>query len=419
MARVGRPAREDVLEKYEMMGVVGEGSYGTVHKARNKESGQIVAIKKFLEEDSNSFKIARRELRALRQLRHENLVNMLEHARRRRRLFIIFEYVDGTVLDYIEAQSSKRISGEKCREITWQVLRGLEFIHRNRMIHRDVKPENILYSKEGVAKLCDFGFARPNSIINGEVFTDYVATRWYRAPELIVKESTYDQSIDIWAVGCLLPEMLSGDALFPGESDVDQLYQVMSVCGPLPRDLHDSLRLRPEFYGFRFPEKQTMLEDHFRILRNLPVELEFIRKCLNLSPCARETACSLLTNSEYFLNDDFTRNKADLLEKIHRFNAPVRHIIPKQSKSDLKFPTSTSKIQLTNPQGKRNKHQKVNAANSNHRLEQLDAHNSGFSSMPVTLSMPEIKSNAKQRKQKQKWSKAGTQKQSQTKLPKL
>ena len=77
----------------------------------------------------------------------------------------------------------------------------------------------------------------------------------------------------------------------------------------------------------------------------------------------RETACSLLTNSEYFLNDDFTRNKADLLEKIHRFNAPVRHIIPKQSKSDLKFPTSTSKIQLTNPQGKRNKHQKVNAAN--------------------------------------------------------
>ncbi|CAG5105754.1 Oidioi.mRNA.OKI2018_I69.chr1.g2421.t2.cds [Oikopleura dioica] len=96
MARVGRPTREDVLDKYEMMGVVGEGSYGTVHKARNKESGQIVAIKKFLEEDSNSFKIAKRELRALRQLRHENLVNMLEHARRRRRLFIIFEYVDGT-----------------------------------------------------------------------------------------------------------------------------------------------------------------------------------------------------------------------------------------------------------------------------------------------------------------------------------
>ena len=77
----------------------------------------------------------------------------------------------------------------------------------------------------------------------------------------------------------------------------------------------------------------------------------------------RETACSLLTNSDYFLNEDFTRNKPDLLEKIHRFNAPVRHIIPKQSKSDLKFPTSTSKIQLTNPQGKRNKHQKVNAAN--------------------------------------------------------
>merc|ERR1712130_800045 len=138
MTRVGR---SDILDKYEMMGVVGEGSYGTVHRARNRENGISVAIKKFIEDDSNTLKIAQRELRALRRLRHENLVNMIEHTRKRRRLYIIFEYVDGTVLDFLESQPSKRIEPGVTREIIWQVLRALEFIHQHGMIHRDVKPE--------------------------------------------------------------------------------------------------------------------------------------------------------------------------------------------------------------------------------------------------------------------------------------
>jgi cyclin-dependent kinase-like len=140
------------------------------------------------------------------------------------------------------------------------------------MIHRDVKPENVLYSQEGVAKLCDFGFARPCVVINGERFTDYVATRWYRAPELLVKESVYESSVDIWAVGCLLPEMLSGDALFPGESDMDQLHLVIAVRGYLPKGMIETFYKTPEFYSKRIPEpRHESIEQHCPELINLKV----------------------------------------------------------------------------------------------------------------------------------------------------
>lgn len=97
-------------------------------------------------------------------------------------------------------------------------------------MHRDIKPENILVSPNGVIKLCDFGFARFTNSVN-ESCTDYVATRWYRAPELLVGDARYGKAVDVWAVGCLYAELITGDALFPGESDVDQLYRITKVLG--------------------------------------------------------------------------------------------------------------------------------------------------------------------------------------------
>lgn len=100
------------------------------------------------------------------------------------------------------------------------------------IIHRDVKPENVLVSSAGVVKLCDFGFAR---LVGGtgESYTEYVATRWYRAPELLVGEQFYGAPVDIWAVGCLFSEMLTGEPLFPGESDIDQLFIIIKLLGKL------------------------------------------------------------------------------------------------------------------------------------------------------------------------------------------
>ncbi|XP_075397671.1 cyclin-dependent kinase-like 3 isoform X4 [Tenrec ecaudatus] len=185
------------MEMYETLGKVGEGSYGTVMKCKHKVSGQIVAIKIFYEKPEKSVnKIATREIKFLKQFRHENLVNLIEVFRQKKKIHLVFEFIDHTVLDelqhYCHGLESKRL-----RKYLFQILRAIEFLHNNNIIHRDIKPENILVSQSGITKLCDFGFARTLAA-PGDIYTDYVATRWYRAPELVLKDTTY---------GKFLPEL--------------------------------------------------------------------------------------------------------------------------------------------------------------------------------------------------------------------
>ncbi|MBZ3888024.1 Cyclin-dependent kinase-like 2 [Sciurus carolinensis] len=198
------------MEKYENLGLVGEGSYGMVMKCRNKDSGRIVAIKKFLESDDDKMvkKIAMREIKLLK------------------------------------------------------------------IIHRDIKPENILVSQSGVVKLCDFGFARTLAA-PGEVYTDYVATRWYRAPELLVGDVKYGKAVDVWAIGCLVTEMFMGEPLFPGDSDIDQLYHIMMCLGNLIPRHQELFYKNPVFAGVRLPEiKETEpLERRYPKLSEVVIDL--------------------------------------------------------------------------------------------------------------------------------------------------
>ncbi|XP_071078092.1 cyclin-dependent kinase-like 1 isoform X2 [Desmodus rotundus] len=149
------------MEKYEKIGKIGEGSYGVVFKCRNRDTGQIVAIKRFLESEDDPVikKIALREIRMLKQLKHPNLVNLIEVFRRKRRLHLVFEYCDHTVLHELD-KYQRGLPEHLVKSITWQTLQAVNFCHKHNCIHRDVKPENILITKHSVIKLCDFGFAR-------------------------------------------------------------------------------------------------------------------------------------------------------------------------------------------------------------------------------------------------------------------
>lgn len=292
------------MEKYENLGLVGEGSYGMVMKCRNKDTGRIVAIKKFLESDDDKMvkKIAMREIKLLKQLRHENLVNLLEVCKKKKRWYLVFEFVDHTILDDLELFPNG-LDYQLVQKYLFQIINGIGFCHSHNIIHRDIKPENILVSQSGVVKLCDFGFARTLAA-PGEVYTDYVATRWYRAPELLVGDVKYGKAVDIWAIGCLVTEMLMGEPLFPGDSDIDQLYHIMTCLGNLIPRHQELFYKNPAFAGVRLPEIKEMEPLERRYPKLPEVVIDLAKKCLHIDPDKRPF-CAELLHHDFFRMDGF------------------------------------------------------------------------------------------------------------------
>ncbi|XP_037991489.1 cyclin-dependent kinase-like 2 [Motacilla alba alba] len=337
------------MDKYQVLGLVGEGSYGMVTKCRNRESGQIVAVKKFLESDDDAAvrKIALREIKLLKQLRHENLVNLLDVCKRKKRWYLVFEFVDHTVLDDLN-DSPNGLDCERVRKYLFQIMRAIAFCHSHNIIHRDIKPENILVSQSGVVKLCDFGFARPLAA-SGEVYTDYVATRWYRAPELLVGDSKYGRPVDVWAVGSLITEMLTGEALFPGDSDIDQLYHITKCLGNLIPRQQELFYKNPLFAGMKLPEVKE-LESLEKRYPKLPRDmLDLARECLQIDPDKRPS-CAELLKGDFFNKDGFAERFTQELKQIiqkdardHQFKKKSK--ISKRDKDDASEERKTISVQ--------------------------------------------------------------------------
>lgn len=165
-------------------------------------------------------------------LKHPNIVSLLEVLTIDRKFYLIFEFIDHTILELI--QKSSFLDLQTAKNYTYQLLRALTHCHSLGVIHRDIKPENLLVSSSGILKICDFGFAR--SIAQQSRLTEYVSTRWYRAPELLVGGRNYSFPSDIWACGCVFYEMLTGQPLFPGISDSDTLFREIKTCGNLTEE---------------------------------------------------------------------------------------------------------------------------------------------------------------------------------------
>ncbi|NXC41611.1 CDKL2 protein, partial [Penelope pileata] len=301
------------MEKYQALGLIGKGSYGVVTRCRNKENGQVVAVKKFLESEDDAVvrKIAVREIKLLKQLRHENLVNLLEVCKKKKRWYLVFEFVDHTVLDDLEAFPNG-LDYSRVRKYLFQILRGIAFCHSHNIMHRDIKPENILVSQSGVVKLCDFGFARTLAA-SGEAYTDYVATRWYRAPELLVGDTKYGRAVDVWAIGCLVMEMLTGEPLFPGDSDIDQLYHITKCLGNLIPRHQELFYKNPLFAGMRLPEVKEAQSLDRRYPKLSASALDLANKCLQIDPDKRPS-CAELLQCDFFNKDGFAERFAQKLQ---------------------------------------------------------------------------------------------------------
>mmetsp|Transcript_28649 Transcript_28649/g.52146 ORF Transcript_28649/g.52146 Transcript_28649/m.52146 type:complete len:727 (-) Transcript_28649:61-2241(-) len=283
------------MNKYDVLGVVGEGAYGVVLKCKNKDTNEVVAIKKFKEseEDEVVRKTTLREVKILRILKHENIVQLKEAFRRKGKLYLVFEFVEKSMLDILEANPSG-VDTETVRVLTCQLARAIEYCHRHDVIHRDIKPENLLINPADFAlRLCDFGFAR--MMTSDSPLTDYVATRWYRAPELLLGSTSYGKDVDMWALGCIMGELTDGQPLFAGESEVDQLFVIQKVLGPLTPEHMEMFLRNPRFLGIQFPEVNRPETLEKRYVRRMPkLQMQLLKAVLIMEPRRRLGAAAVL-----------------------------------------------------------------------------------------------------------------------------
>jgi len=289
------------MNKYEVLGVVGEGAYGVVLRCRNKDTGEIVAIKKFKESEDDEIvrKTTLREVKILRMLKHENIVELREAFRRKGKLYLVFEYVEKNLLEILEQQPSG-LPPELVRRYIYQLCRAINWCHEHDVVHRDIKPENLLINPDHSLKLCDFGFARTVTAKNRGDLTDYVATRWYRAPELLLGDTGYGKSVDVWAIGCIMGELTDGQPLFPGESEIDQLYVIQKVMGPLTPEQTEMFLRNPRFLGLKFPDMSRPETLEKRYVGKLTKKaLSFMKGLLIMDPSKRLGSQDALQHS-YF-----------------------------------------------------------------------------------------------------------------------
>ena len=273
--------------KYEVLGLVGEGAYGVVYKCRNKETNEFVAIKKFKEtEDDIVKKSMLRELKVLKILKHENIVEFKEAFKRKGNLYLVFEYVEKTLLELVQ-QKPKGLDPELIRNIIFQLCKAIKHLHDLNIIHRDIKPENLLIDPNNKLKLCDFGFARSISM-SKEQLTDYVATRWYRSPELLLGNGYYGPEMDYWAIGCIMGELADGEPLFPGEDEVDQIICIIKIFGKLTDDQIASFNKTQRFNGIKLPDisKPETLEKRYSGKLN-KTAINFMKLLLHPDPTQR------------------------------------------------------------------------------------------------------------------------------------
>ena len=379
------------MNKYEVVGVVGEGAYGVVLKCRDKNTGDVVAVKKFKESDEDAVvrKTTLREVKVLRSLKHENIVSLKvrrvpaerlrrapreafassniflplaaprpparltaplrpgppgsrgapagvspptdpplvvfdraqEAFRRKGKLYLVFEYVERNLLEVLESKPNG-LAPADVRRYIWQLVRAISRCHRADIVHRDIKPENLLIDPNNTSnaalKLCDFGFARtlgaarkrdktmcgdsePREPSSREPLTEYVATRWYRAPELLLGSTSYGHEVDQWAIGCIMGELIDGQPLFPGESDLDQLFIAQRSRGPLTDAQKIAFERNPRFEGARMPRSDARSREEHGVERKYAGKvdkrgMDFLKALLAMDPDARPTWHGMLTH---------------------------------------------------------------------------------------------------------------------------
>ncbi|XP_058744065.1 shaggy-related protein kinase theta-like isoform X1 [Vicia villosa] len=306
----GRDGQPKQTISYMAERVVGTGSFGVVFQAKCLETGGAVAIKKVLQDK----RYKNRELQVMRMVDHPNVVK-LKHCfystteKDELYLNLVLEYVPETVYKVSKnySRSHQHMPIIYVQLYTYQILRGLNYLHEViGVCHRDIKPQNLLVNQQThQLKICDFGSAK--MLVPGEPNISYICSRYYRAPELIFGATEYTTAIDMWSAGCVLAELLLGQALFPGESGVDQLVEIIKVLGTPTRE--EIRCMNPNYNEFKFPQIKAH-PWHKLFHKRMPSEaVDLVSRLLQYSPHLR---CTALAACAHPFFDDLRDPKASL-----------------------------------------------------------------------------------------------------------
>lgn len=282
---------------YVQLEKLGEGTYATVYKGRSRTTNEIVALKEIhLDAEEGTPSTAIREISLMKELKHVNIVRLYDVIHTETKLVLIFEYCDRDLKKYMDAHGERgALDPTTVRSFMYQLLKGTAFCHENRVLHRDLKPQNLLINKKGELKIGDFGLARAFGVpVN--TFSNEVVTLWYRAPDVLLGSRTYSTSIDVWSCGCIFAEMISGVPLFRGRDNQDQLLHIMRIIGsPDDRTLRKISADSPEIVIKQFP-RYPKIPFQQVLPKASPQAIDLLERLLQFDPSKRITAAEALTH---------------------------------------------------------------------------------------------------------------------------
>ncbi|XP_076862594.1 cyclin-dependent kinase 18 isoform X2 [Brachyhypopomus gauderio] len=244
------------LETYVKLGKLGEGTYATVFKGRSKLTENLVALKEIrLEHEEGAPCTAIREVSLLKNLKHANIVTLHDIIHTDRCLTLVFEYLDSDLKQYLD-NCRNLMSMHNVKVFMFQLLRGLSYCHKRKILHRDLKPQNLLINDKGELKLADFGLARAKSVPT-KTYSNEVVTLWYRPPDVLLGSTEYSTHIDMWGVGCILYEMATGRPMFPGSTVKEELHLVFRLMGTPTEETCPGITANEEFRSYLFPQYRS------------------------------------------------------------------------------------------------------------------------------------------------------------------
>lgn len=282
------------IENFTRVEKIGEGTYGVVYKAKDNASGSMVALKRIrLDTEADGVPSTTiREISLLKELSHLNIVKLLDIIHTDNKLFLVFEYLNQDLKKYMEVYQNKNgLPLNLVKSYLFQMLQGISFCHTHRILHRDLKPQNLLLTTDGLIKLADFGLARAFGV-PVRTFTHEVVTLWYRAPEILLGCKYYSTEVDIWSIAGIFSEMATHKVLFKGDSEIDQLFQIFRILGTPNERTWAGVSQLPD-YKTTFPNwaPQNLANFNPQLDRD---GLDLLSKLLTYKPDERLTARAAL-----------------------------------------------------------------------------------------------------------------------------